>query len=146
MTMLYQTVRRFVALIATSLVFAAGAQAGDLDLSPEEALAKAQSGEIILVDIRTPPEWRQTGVAPEAHRIDMTDPKFVERLLKDMGGDKSAPIALICRTGNRSGYVQQQLQKMGFSRVHNVPEGMAGSRSGPGWVRRGLPVDACTNC
>ena len=144
--MLYRTIRRFTALIATSLVFVACSQAADLDLSPEEALAKSRSGEILLIDIRTPSEWRQTGVAPEAHRIDMTDPRFVERLLQDMGGDKSAPIALICRTGNRSGYVQQQLQKMGFSQVYNVPEGMAGSRSGPGWVRRGLPVDACTNC
>ena len=144
--MLYRTIRRFTALIATSLVFVACSQAGGLDLGPEEALAKAKAGEILLIDIRTPSEWRQTGVAPEAHRIDMTDPRFVERLLQDMGGDKSAPIALICRTGNRSGYVQQQLQKMGFSQVYNVPEGMAGSRSGPGWVRRGLPVDACTNC
>lgn len=144
--MLYRTIRRFTALIATSLVFVASTQAGGLNLGPEEALAKAKAGEILLIDIRTPSEWRQTGVAPEAHRIDMTDPRFVERLLQDMGGDKSAPIALICRTGNRSGYVQQQLQKMGFSQVYNVPEGMAGSRSGPGWVRRGLPVDACTNC
>ncbi|ADC61223.1 rhodanese-like domain-containing protein [Allochromatium vinosum] len=142
----YQSVRRFVALIVASLVFVAGAQAGGLDLSPQEALAKAKAGEILLIDIRTPPEWRETGVAPEAHRIDMTDPKFLERLLQDMGGDKSAPIALICRTGNRSGYVQKQLQKMGFSQVHNVPEGMAGSRSGPGWIRRGLPVETCTNC
>jgi rhodanese-related sulfurtransferase len=142
----YRTIQRFVALIATSLLFVACSQAAGPDLSPEEALAKTRAGEIMLIDIRTPPEWRQTGVAPEAHRIDMTDPKFIERLLQDMGGDKSAPIALICRTGNRSGYVQKQLQSMGFENVHNVPEGMAGSRSGPGWMRRGLPVESCSNC
>ncbi|MGQ9660703.1 MAG: rhodanese-like domain-containing protein [Thermochromatium sp.] len=144
--MLYHIVRRFVALIATSLAFVACAQEASFDLSPPEALAKAQSGEIILIDIRTPPEWRETGVAPQAHRLDMTDPRFIERLLQEMGGDKSVPIALICRTGSRSGYMQKQLQKMGFSQVYNVPEGMAGSRSGPGWIRRGLPVDACSNC
>ncbi|MTW19745.1 rhodanese-like domain-containing protein [Allochromatium palmeri] len=144
--MLYRTIKRFVTLIATSLVFVACSQAASPDFSPEEALAKTRSGEILLIDIRTPPEWRETGVAPEAHRIDMTDPKFVERLLQEMGGDKSAPIALICRTGNRSGYAQKQLQSMGFDNVHNIPEGMAGSRSGPGWIRRGLPVESCSNC
>jgi rhodanese-related sulfurtransferase len=38
------------------------------------------------------------------------------------------------------------LQEMGFSRVYNVKEGMAGSGAGPGWVRRGLPVERCQTC
>lgn len=144
--MLYQTVRRMTSLIATSLLFVACSQAAGPSLSPEEALAKAQAGEITLVDIRTPPEWRQTGVAPVARRIDMTNPKFLEQLMQDMGGDRAAPIALICRTGNRSGYLQTQLQSIGFTNVYDVPEGMAGSKAGPGWIRRGLPLESCSKC
>lgn len=132
--------------LVIGLLCAASALAADLDLSPEEALAKAQAGEIRLIDIRTPPEWRQTGVAPTAQRLDMTDPKFVEQLLNALNGDKAAPIALICRTGSRSGYAQKQLQKLGFTQVYNIPEGMIGNPTGPGWIRRGLPVDSCTNC
>ncbi|MBK1717123.1 rhodanese-like domain-containing protein [Thiocystis violacea] len=150
--MLYRPIRRLAVLIAASFLAIGCSQAADsgLTLTPEAALAKAQAGEITLVDIRTPGEWRQTGVAPMARRIDMRNPKdpsgFADRVLKEVGGDKSAPIALICRTGNRSGYLQQELRSLGFTNIHNVPEGMAGSKAGPGWIRRGLPVQPCPNC
>jgi hypothetical protein len=34
----------------------------------------------------------------------------------------------------------------GFTNVYNVSEGMAGSKAGPGWIRRGLPIESCKNC
>ena len=71
---------------------------------------------------------------------------FVEDLLKQTGGDKTAPIALICRTGNRTTQVQRYLEAEGFTRVYNVKEGMAGSAAGPGWVKRGLPLEDCRSC
>jgi rhodanese-related sulfurtransferase len=40
--------------------------------------------------------------------------------------------------------VQRYLQSQGFTQVYNVKEGMAGSGAGPGWLKRGLPVDKCT--
>ena len=142
--------RTFAVLLATALLAVGCSEAAGPSLSPEEALTKAQAKEITLVDIRTPPEWRQTGVAPVAELIDMADPKgpqaFLEKLLRSVGGDKSAPIALICRTGNRSGYLQEQLQSLGFTNVYNVPEGMAGSSAGPGWIRRGMPIRPCKDC
>ncbi|MBK1721466.1 rhodanese-like domain-containing protein [Thiocystis violacea] len=148
--MLYKRFSWLTALLAALLLSVGCSEAAGPNLSPEEALAKAQAGEITLIDIRTPPEWRQTGVAPVAQRIDMADPKgpsaFLSKLLDSVGGDKSAPIALICRTGNRSTYLQEQLQSVGFTNVYNVPEGMAGSKAGPGWIRRGLPIQSCTNC
>ena len=55
----------------------------------------------------------------------------------------SDPIALICRTGNRTTQVQRYLQGQGFTNVYNVKEGMAGSGAGPGWIKRGLPVESC---
>lgn len=148
--MQYNVLRWLPALLAASLLFIGCSRAAGPDLTPQEVLAKAQTGEITLIDIRTPPEWRQTGVAPMARRIDMRDPKgpagFANRILQTVGGDTSAPIALICRTGNRSRHMQHTLQALGFTNLYNVPEGMAGSRAGPGWVRRGLPVQSCTNC
>jgi len=35
---------------------------------------------------------------------------------------------------------------IGFSQVYNVKVGMKGSAAGPGWLKRGLPVDACGTC
>lgn len=138
-------------LLGAALLFLVGfAQAAGLSLTAPDALAKAQAGELTLIDIRTPQEWRQTGVAPVAKRIDMQDRNgsagFAAKVLEQVQGNPAAPIALICRTGGRSGYMQQELTARGFSKVYHVPEGMAGSRAGPGWIQRGLPVAACTNC
>jgi rhodanese-related sulfurtransferase len=115
-------------------------------LSAPEALEKSRAGEVTLIDIRTPREWRQTGVAEGALRIDMTRRTFVQEILEAVGGDKDAPIAIICRTGNRTTFTQKALRERGFSNVYNVKEGMAGSGAGPGWLRRGLPVEACSSC
>ena len=103
-----------------------------------------KAGQLKLVDSRTPREWTETGVAQGAVRLDMLHPKggpgFMEELLKQTGGNKNAPVALICRTGNRTTQVQRYLEAQGFTQVFNVREGMAGSAAGPGWLRRGLPL------
>lgn len=120
------------------------------DISAPDALAAMQAGKLTLVDIRTPQEWRQTGVARGAHRVDMLHPGgaegFTRQLLGEVNGDRNAPIGLICRTGNRTTQVQRYLQKVGFTQVLNVKEGMAGSAAGPGWIKRGLPVESCGQC
>lgn len=117
-------------------------------LSAPEAFAAAKEGRLLLIDIRTPEEWRETGVAPGAARVDFyRGPKaLLESILQLVGGDRSRPIALICRTGNRTTQAQKLLMEHGFTQVYNVREGMAGSAAGPGWTRRGLPVERCTVC
>ena len=135
--------RAVLAALATGFAMQAFAATG-LDLSPPDALAQVTSGKLILVDVRTPGEWKQTGVAQGAVMLDMQHPKgatgFMDDLLKLTKGDRNAPVALICRTGNRSAQVQRFLESQGFPRVYNIPEGMAGSAAGPGWLRRGLPL------
>lgn len=120
------------------------------EMSAPDAYEAVKSGKLTLIDIRTPSEWKQTGVAPGAARINMIHPQgaagFLNEVLAKVGGDKTAPIALICRTGNRTSQVQRFLQAQGFTQVINVSEGMAGSRAGPGWLARKLPVDACSTC
>ena len=118
------------------------------DLTAPEAAAAVSAGKITLIDIRTPPEWKETGVARGAMLINMLHPQgapgFASALLEKVNGDRNAPIALICRTGNRTTQVQRYLQSVGFTQVYNVKEGMAGSSAGPGWLKRRLPVDTCT--
>lgn len=119
-------------------------------LSATEAFEAHARQEITLVDIRRPEEWRQTGVAVGAERINMVHPQglqgFAQTLYDRVGRDLDAPIVLICRTGSRTGRLQPILTEMGFTNVSHVPEGMIGSRAGPGWIARGLPVDACRQC
>jgi rhodanese-related sulfurtransferase len=148
--------RHFIrrALAAAAIVVlplsVSGAGPDSLDLSAPEARARAAAGEVVLIDIRRPDEWRATGVAEGATRIDMLHPGgaegFTRAVLERVEADRNAPIALICRTGNRSTQVQRYLLAQGFTRVYNVREGMAGSAAGPGWLSRGLPIEACKQC
>jgi rhodanese-related sulfurtransferase len=135
-------------LLPFAIVILAGAAHAAPDLAAPEAAEAVAAGKITLVDIRTPPEWKETGVAAGARRINMLHPQgapgFVEHLLGEVRGDRHAPIARICRTGNRTTHVQRYLQSVGFTQVYNVKEGMAGSAAGPGWLKRGLPVETCT--
>lgn len=119
-------------------------------LTAPDAYAQAQAGKLTLVDIRRPDEWRQTGTAQGARRINMAHPQgaagFVQQVVAELGGDKNAPIGLICRTGNRTTQMQRVLHDAGFTQVYNINEGMAGSAAGPGWIARGLPVEPCQRC
>jgi len=132
--------------IAALLALATTARA-EPDLSAPSAAEAVAAGKLTLIDIRTPPEWKETGVAKGAQLLDMNHPQgapgFTKALLEKLGGNKEAPVALICRTGNRTTMVQRYLQAQGFTNVINVKEGMAGSGAGPGWLKRGLPVDTC---
>ena len=140
---------RVLAALPFLLLTACLTEAGP-NLSAPEAFEQAKSGQVTLIDIRTPPEWRQTGVPEGARRIDMRHPKgpegFAAEVLTAVGGDKDAPIALICRTGNRTTHMQKELLARGFTQVYNVKEGMVGSGAGPGWLKRGLPVEPCEQC
>jgi rhodanese-related sulfurtransferase len=132
-----------LASLLLSLSFAATAA----DIAAPDAQAALDAGKLTLIDIRTPPEWRETGVAKGAKRLDMLHPGgapgFVADLLKQVNGDRNAPIGLICRTGNRTSQVARYLEAQGFTQVFNIKEGMAGSGAGPGWIKRGLPVESC---
>jgi rhodanese-related sulfurtransferase len=141
-----RSIRNYTVVTLAALFAIGGVAQADSTLTATEALEKARAGEVTLIDIRTPAEWRQTGVASGALTIDMTTRTFVQEVLNAVAGDPNAPIVLICRTGNRTGYTRDALAKMGFTNVSHVPEGMAGSAAGPGWVRRGLPVQSCKTC
>ncbi len=138
--------RLTIAALLGLLALPAAAQ----EIAAPEAHAAARAGKLTLIDIRTPPEWKQTGVAQGATLINMIHPRgaagFLDEVLQKVGGDRTVPIALICRTGNRTTQVQKFLQAQGFTNVLNVSEGMAGSRAGPGWLARRLPVETCASC
>lgn len=135
-----------VAAGAAAIAFAqragSGAGTGGAVMTPAEAHARAMKGEIVLVDIRTPQEWRETGIPASAHAITMNQDgrALMAALDKAMGSDRSKPLAIICRTGNRSSMLAPQLKAQGFGNVIDVAEGLAGGRNGPGWLKAGLPL------
>ncbi len=139
--------RHLAALLVSSLLAAATVpvlHASSGIISAPAALAAADKGEIILVDIRTRSEWQQTGLAQPALAISMHEAGFVRKLAHALGGNRAGRVALICATGGRSAHMRQILSTAGFTNVVDVSEGMMGSRAGPGWLKRGLPVKAWT--
>jgi len=82
-----------------------------------------------IVDIRTPPEWRETGLLKGAipimfftQRGDYDIDKFLKELNEKV--DTKKPFALICHTGNRTSILAPWLAKeMGYD-VINLKGGM----------------------
>ncbi len=128
------------AVVGAIALNATPVRADEATMTPPEAHMAAVAGDIILVDIRTPPEWAETGIGEGAIALDMTQKDFVDSLVKLRKTFPEKPIAVICRTGNRSGYVFDALNKQGFPGLVDVSEGMAGGRNGKGWIPRGLPT------
>ncbi len=135
-------------LMGTMALAAAAGEDGVI--AADAAARRAAAGEILVIDVRSPQEWRQTGVAKGARRVTIHDPGglagFVEAMKAALGGDLGKPIAVICATGNRSTLAQRLLAKAGFTRVLNIKEGMLGGPYGRGWLPRGLPVESCGAC
>lgn len=135
--------------LMTVVVMAQSAQA-DAEISASDAYELVTDGKVTLIDIRRPEEWRQTGVAQGALRINMLHPKglqgFAQEVYEAVGGDLNAPIVLICRTGSRTSRLQPILAQVGFTNVKHIPEGTLGNRKTPGWIAQGLPIDPCKDC
>ncbi len=124
-----------VALTLPALAFA---DAGLI--AAQDALDRMATGQLILIDVRTPPEWQQTGVAQGAWPLDMTHRDFGGWLMAVIERNPDRQVAVICRTGNRTGRLMQVLKQNGIEGVLDVTEGMAGGPRGKGWIPTGLPV------
>jgi rhodanese-related sulfurtransferase len=131
--------RRLALALAAILPVAAFADALP-SVSVSEASARLAAGKSVLVDIRTPEEWAETGVPKGAVRLDMTAPDFLARLDQLRKANPGKEVDIICRTANRSAFVQGRLQAAGWKDIVNVRGGLAGRAPDAGWIAAGLPV------
>ncbi len=124
-----KTVFRTLFLAASLLVAAFAAHAGPGAVDVKQG-ASLQSQGALLIDVREPDEYAQ-GHAPGSTLIPLGQ---LEQRLHELSARKDKPIALICRSGNRSGVAQKILEKAGFIKTVNVAGGMNA------WARAGLPM------
>ena len=103
------------------------------EISADEVAMFAGSGDAILVDVRTAPEWVESGVIERSHLITYFDKdfrplkdEFIRKFSKVTGGDKNKQIVVICRTGQRSKLVAGILDREGYKNVYNYKEGIVG--------------------
>ena len=122
------------------------------EIDARTAYALAQAGELLIIDIRRPSEWEKTGLPASSVGISLQNSVrkirrgFPDDVLDAVDGNKDRPIALICASGGRSARAVGLLQETGFSRIHDISEGMFGNGKAPGWLARNLPVAACEGC
>ncbi len=93
----------------------------------EASTAVVNSG-IQIIDIRTLPEWKESGIVKNAIPITFFDTAGhydAEAFLKELNKHvtKEKEFALICRTGNRTTAVSDFLSKQGY-KVINLTGGM----------------------
>ena len=107
----------FVCLLLVSSLFA--------ELKNEALSQKLLDSKIPIVDIRTPPEWKQTGIVKGSITLMFFDEKggydlnnFITELNKKI--DTSKPFALICRTGSRTKILSAYLSSEFNYKVTNV--------------------------
>ena len=79
-----------------------------------ESVKKMLESGARLIDVRTPAEFAQ-GALPGALNVPLqTIPSASSRFKPD------DTLLVYCRSGSRSMFAQQYLQRMGFSDVHNI--------------------------
>lgn len=137
------TISRIIALLCGLLAgWSAGAAVIDID---NTELNKLISAGVPLIDIRTPPEWQQTGIVAGSHLLTFFDEQgranpgaWLEkaRAIAKPG----SPVIVVCRSGNRTKAVSQFLsEQAGYAKVYNVRNGIAA------WAKDGralAPVSA----
>lgn len=77
----------------------------------------------LLVDIRTPPEWHQTGVIEGALLITFQDPQSFHDAIRDDIAD-GRDVVLICRSGSRTQAAGMYLAQMIDNKVISAAGGM----------------------
>lgn len=151
--MLKRTIHAFAAaLLCLGILSPLAARAEVIDIDSAELARLAASG-VVVVDIRTEPEWKETGVIAGSHLLTFFDEKgradpaaWLEKLKAFAPPDR--PVAVICRSGNRTQPVSRLLaQQAGYRTVYNVRKGIrAWSADGRPLVPAAAEATAAASC
>jgi rhodanese-related sulfurtransferase len=100
------------------------------EISPEDAAAKLQNNEAVIVDVRETDEYDEEHIPNAIHLSRGT----LELEIEDVVADPSAGIIVHCGGGGRSALAAESLQKMGYKNVRSMAGGLKA------WKAAGLPT------
>ena len=100
------------------------------EISPQDAAAKLNSGEAVIVDVREKDEWEKEHIPGAIHLSRGT----IELDIEDKAPDSNAMIICHCGGGGRSSLAAESLQKMGNKNVRSMAGGFKA------WKAAGLPT------
>jgi rhodanese-related sulfurtransferase len=90
-----------------------------VEISPQDAAAKLNSGEAVIVDVRDRDEWDEGHIPGATHMSRGT----IELDIEEKVPDPNAMIVCHCGGGGRSALAAKSLQKMGYKNVHSMAGG-----------------------
>ncbi len=97
-----------------------------------EAAVRILNGEnTLLIDVRTKDELKRDGHIQDARHIPLNQ---LKDKIAELESYRTQPVAIICRSGSRSGVACGQLKRSGFEQVYNLKGGILS------WKSAGLPV------
>lgn len=116
-----------------------------INLNPTE-LQKKLDEKVIIIDIRTPAEWIETGIISQSKVImffDETGKYNIKDWLKEFSRyvkTKEQSFVLVCRSGNRTGAVGRFLaQQLEYKNVFHLEHGIKS------WIQEGRVVQKYEN-
>lgn len=102
-------------------------------ISPKEADKLVTEGKAVLVDVREPTEWAETGVAEKAVLLPKSDFDGAQKLWKDfLAQNSDKEVILYCRSGKRAGVIGATLAAKGIK--------VANAGGFAEWEAAGLPT------
>ena len=128
-------------LTSLMLISASSVSAEIIDIENAELASLSASG-VPVIDVRTAPEWEESGIVPGSRLLTYFDEHGnadpAAWLGKVKGFAKPAdPVIVICRSGRRSKAASEFLsEQAGYKKVYNVKHGIGG------WTKEGRPVAA----
>lgn len=101
-------------------------------ITAAELNALTNRGDVELIDVRTPAEFREVHVATARNLpLDSLNPQSV---MNERQGSADSPVYLICRSGSRGAMACRKFIAAGYQNVINVEGGTEA------WAAAGLPV------
>ncbi len=114
--------RRAIVAALALLPFSGMARAEGFEVKPL-AVSEMQADGGVIVDIRTPEEWADTGVIEGARLVTFTGAQsFIAAVGPALADGRD--LILICRSGRRSAAAAEALQTMIPNRIISVEDGM----------------------
>jgi rhodanese-related sulfurtransferase len=101
------------------------------EISPQDAAAKSQSGNAVIVDVREKDEWDEEHIPDAVHMSRGTIELDIEEKIPDL----SQTIITHCGGGGRSALAAESLQKIGYKNVRSMAGGFKA------WKAAGLPTE-----
>ena len=89
------------------------------EISPQDAAAKLNSGEAVIVDVRDKDEWDEGHIPGATHMSRGT----IELDIEEKVPDPNTMIICHCGGGGRGALATESLQKMGYKNVRNMAGG-----------------------